>query len=106
MSIVSDARRAAVQVCFGGVDVTRDIRPYLLSLTWTDNEEDEADDLQIKLQDRDGIWLTKWLTSTVQAATEVGTAQEEAADGENAASTTYRVTPAIGLNVRSGPGTQ
>ena len=64
MSIVSDARRAAVQVCFGGVDVTRDIRPYLLSLTWTDNEEDEADDLQIKLQDRDGIWLTKWLTST------------------------------------------
>lgn len=106
MSNVSDARRAAVQVCFGGVDVTQDIRPYLLSLTWTDNEEDEADDLQIKLQDRDGIWLTKWLTSTVQAATEAGTAQEEAADGENAASTTYRVTPAIGLNVRSGPGTQ
>ena len=42
MSSVSNARRTAAQVSFGGVDITEDIRPYLLSLTWTDNEEDEA----------------------------------------------------------------
>ena len=105
MSSVSNARRAAAQVSFGGVDITEDIRPYLLSLTWTDNEEDEADDLQLKLQDRDGIWLTKWLTSAVEAAAGAGTAQAGTASGGGAVST-YRVTPGIGLNVRTGPGTQ
>ena len=52
MSDQNIARRAAVQVNFAGVDITNDIRKYLLSLTYTDSEEDEADDLQIKLQDR------------------------------------------------------
>ena len=103
MSSVSNARRAAAQVSFGGVDITEDIRPYLLSLTWTDNEEDEADDLQLKLQDRDGIWLTKWLTASVQAA--AGAVQTGTA-GAGSAASSYRVTPAIGLNVRTGPGTQ
>lgn len=107
MSSVSDARRAAAQVSFGGVDITEDIRPYLLSLIWTDNEEDEADDLQLKLQDRDGLWLTKWLSASVQAAAGAGTAQTStAAAAGSSASSTYRVTPAIGLNVRTGPGTQ
>ena len=98
MSSSAQARRTAVQVSFGGVDISKDIRPYLLSLTYTDNEADEADDLQIKLQDRDGVWLTKWLNPALQAAA----GQSGTALGETA----YRVTPAVGLNVRAGPGTQ
>lgn len=68
MSNANLARRAAVEVTFDGVDITKSIKPYFLSLTYTDNEEDETDDLQIKLQDRDGIWLTKWLPQAVDAA--------------------------------------
>lgn len=61
------ARRAAVQVLFDGTDITKDIRPYLKSLTYTDSEEDESDSLQIQLQDRNGIWLESWLEKAVQA---------------------------------------
>ena len=56
MSKSSLARRTVVEIAFDGVDITESIRPYLLSVTYTDNEEDEVDDLQITLQDRDRIW--------------------------------------------------
>lgn len=62
------ARRASVRVSFAGTDITEDIRPYLLSMTFTDNEEDLTDDLSIKLQDRDGVWLQSWLASAITAA--------------------------------------
>lgn len=100
MSDKNLARRAEVQCVFAGVDITDDIRPYLLGLTYTDYEEDEADDLQIQLQDRDAVWLKKWLNELVQkAASTTGT------QSSGTATSTYRVTPAIGLNVRTGPGT-
>ena len=46
MSDRNQARRTTAEVVFGGTDITSSIRPYLLSLTYTDNEEDEADDLR------------------------------------------------------------
>lgn len=104
MSDRNRARRAAVEVAFDGADISSTIRPYLLSLTYTDNEEDEADDLQIQLQDRDGIWLTKWLNDAVDAAAASGGSGDVGSSGE-AGVRSYRVTPRIGLNVRSGPGT-
>ena len=61
MSDRNQARRTTAEVVFGGTDITSSIRSYFLSMTYTDNEEDEADDLQIKLEDRDSIWLEKWL---------------------------------------------
>ena len=101
MSDRNQARRTTAEVVFGGTDITSSIRPYLLSLTYTDNEEDEADDLQIKLQDRDSIWLEKWLNDAIQAA-----ASSAPAEGAGEAEAkTYKVTPSIGLNVRTGPGT-
>lgn len=68
MNKQDQARRTAVEIKFAGVDTTKDIRPYLLSVTYTDNEEDEADDLQIRIHDRDNVWLTSWLEEVIQAA--------------------------------------
>ena len=39
------ARRAFALISFQGVDITNDIKPYLLSMVYTDNEADETDDL-------------------------------------------------------------
>lgn len=104
MSNANLVRRAAVEVSFDGVDITKSVRPYLLSLTYTDNEEDEADDLQIKLEDRDGLWLCQWLNDMVQAAaSKTGAASSKAAP--LASTATYQVTSKSGLNVRTGPGT-
>jgi phage protein D len=75
MSRVDQARRATAQVSFNGVDVTSDIKPYLKSLSYTDSEDGEADDLQLTLQDREGIWLAKWLDGVLDAAASKGTGE-------------------------------
>lgn len=68
MSDKNLARRTGVQVSFAGVDITKSIIPYLISMTYTDQESDETDDLQIKLQDRAGLWLSDWLDKMIVAA--------------------------------------
>lgn len=68
MSSKDMARRTLAEFVFAGANITNSIRPYFLSATYTDNEEDETDDLQIKLQDREDIWLTKWLTDIIDVA--------------------------------------
>ena len=75
MSGLDTARRTDAELSFAGVDITDAIMKYLLSITYTDNEEDEADDLQITLQDRDGIWLTKWLGDIIDSAASSGGGQ-------------------------------
>lgn len=60
MSSKDSARRTDIMIHFAGVDISQRIRPYLLSMTYTDNEEDRTDDLQISLDDRDRTWL-RWL---------------------------------------------
>lgn len=65
MSDENTARHAECTVEFDGVDITSSIAPYLLSLSFTDNEEDASDDLQIKLQDREGVWMTDWLQKMI-----------------------------------------
>lgn len=102
MSNVNLARRTAAEICFDGVDITKSVRPYLLSLTYTDNEENEADDLQIKLEDRDGLWLCQWFNDMVQAA---ASTTGVASAAPVSSTTTYQVTAKSGLNVRTGPGT-
>ena len=62
------ARRTAAEIIFDGADITESIKPYLLSLTYTDNEEGETDDLQLKVQDREGEWLRGWLDRAIEAA--------------------------------------
>jgi phage protein D len=68
MSDKTLARRTKLAVTFDGVDISDDINRHLISLTYVDNDEDEADDLQIALEDRDEVWLLKWLNDAVEAA--------------------------------------
>ena len=57
MSDVNQARRTRFQCLFDGTDITSDIAPYLLSVTYIDNDDAEGDDLQLQLQDRELILL-------------------------------------------------
>ena len=68
MSNPNSARRTRPVIEFAGIDITDDILPYLLSVTYVDNEENEADDLTIKLQDRDALWLEDWLNEAIEGA--------------------------------------
>lgn len=63
-----DGRQTKYRVAFDGADITEDIRPYFLSLDYKDSEDGAADDFQLKLQDRDGLWLGHWLNEAVEAA--------------------------------------
>ena len=62
MSDSTLARRTEVIVAVDGVDISADINKYLIALTYTDYEEDKTDDLNISLDDRDGIWIQDWLS--------------------------------------------
>lgn len=98
MSDQNLARRVKAKVYIEGVDVTPDVENTLISLSYTDNESDETDDLQLKLQDRDDVWLCKWLNPLVQAA-----AASEYDSVDAAGGTAYTVTAGSGLNVRVVP---
>ncbi len=58
------ARRTKLKVKYEGVDISKDLETYLISLSYTDNEEDQADDLQLALEDREGNWARDWLEQT------------------------------------------
>lgn len=66
MSDRNMARRVEIRLEFEGVDISADINKYLLSMTYTDNEEDKTDDLQLTLDDREGVWLGDWLNTPAQ----------------------------------------
>lgn len=66
VKVDENARRAYWKIKVKGVDITSLVKKDLISLEIKDNEEDEADDFQLKLADRDGVWLQKWLNETVQ----------------------------------------
>lgn len=68
MSSETGARRTSIEVEFDGAGITKRIRPYLLGLTYTDCEEGQADDLQLRLQDRGGLWRESWLASMLEGA--------------------------------------
>ena len=108
----NSARRADLQVTFAGTDISEAVNKDLISFTYTDNEEDETDDLQIKMHDRDGKWLTKWLNNAINAAAEGGKTidtkplDSSSKDNKGSESLKYKVVSAGGVNIRSSPGEQ
>lgn len=73
MSDKTLARRTAVKLYFKGTDISKDLSKYLLSLSFTDKEEDETDDISISLDDREGKWIKDWLNTNKTAKTETVT---------------------------------
>ena len=79
MSAKDMARRVELRLKFQNVKVPANINKYLSSLTFTDEDEDNADDLQLAFDDRERKWLGSWLevkptfiktTTTVQKQVE------------------------------------
>lgn len=56
------ARRTRVYIKIEGKDITKTLEDYLTGFSYTDNEEEAADDLQINLEDKAGHWLSDWLS--------------------------------------------
>lgn len=63
MSNKTLARRTYVKLTFKDTDISKDLSKYLLSLSFTDKEEDETDDISISLDDREGKWIKDWLNT-------------------------------------------
>ncbi len=66
--IKGEARNTQIKVLIEGVDISKDVNQHLLGMTYIDNEEDATDDLQIRMHDKDGIWLKTWLNEIIQTA--------------------------------------
>lgn len=55
-----EARRISVIIKYNK-DISVDISKYLKIISYTDNLSGEADDLQITLEDKAGLWQSKWM---------------------------------------------
>lgn len=77
------ARRAYPKVIYNKVDISGALKPYLKSMEYTDMLTGQADDLQLTLEDRDGLWLEAWFpdkgaTLTASILTQYWTAPTDA----------------------------
>lgn len=75
------ARRTAVKLYFKGTDISKDLSKYLLSLSFTDKEEDETDDISISLDDREGKWIKDWLNTNKTGGTKTESKKGEVKAG-------------------------
>lgn len=48
------------QIIYRGMDISSELAPHLLSCTYTDKVHGEADDIEITVQDTDGLWRGDW----------------------------------------------
>lgn len=54
------ARQAWLNLYYIGVNISDDLAPHLKGWSYTDNMSGQADDLQINLEDRLGLWTSDW----------------------------------------------
>lgn len=55
-----NAPQVTYEVFYTGKNITGDILPYVISFTYTDKSESESDELEITLEDVDGLWRNDW----------------------------------------------
>lgn len=55
------ARRITAIIKYNNVDISVDIGKSLEQISYTDNLSGEADDLQLTLEDREGLWQSAWM---------------------------------------------
>ena len=56
-----EARRILTIIKYNNKDISADISKYLKIISYTDNLSGEADDLQITLEDKAGLWQSTWM---------------------------------------------
>lgn len=47
-------------ILYNGKNITKDISENIISITYTDKEEGESDELEISIEDSEGLWLDEW----------------------------------------------
>lgn len=52
--------KASYKVVFAGRDVTTDISPFLLSISYNDKTQGACDEIEIVVEDTDGLWRGEW----------------------------------------------
>ena len=60
-AIVMIARRAKIKITYNNKDISADLEPYLIKISYTDFSSGKSDDLQVELEDRKGLWRGDWL---------------------------------------------
>jgi hypothetical protein len=53
-------RRASLSLVYNNVNITADLKDYLISFSYQDNSDKKADDLQVTLDDKKGLWRSSW----------------------------------------------
>lgn len=91
MSSAAMSRCTLVKVLISGVDVTAEVNKNLISVQYTDNEEDATDDLQLTIADASYIWIRKYLNAVVNAAASEGIETETSAGGGVSSGGTHTV---------------
>lgn len=57
---MSTVQRPTFIVVYEGKNITKDISPNVLSVRYTDKTEGESDDIEIAIEDSDGLWRSDW----------------------------------------------
>lgn len=52
--------RPVFKLVYKGIDISAELSPHLVSCTYTDKVDGEADEIEIKVQDKDGLWRGPW----------------------------------------------
>lgn len=55
-----NANSVSYKIIYNAKDITRDISDHLISLSYTDKVAGEADELEITVSDKDGLWKNGW----------------------------------------------
>ncbi len=55
------ARRVSAIITYDNKDISADIMPYVKSISYRDAMSGQADDLQLTLEDRQGLWQSAWM---------------------------------------------
>lgn len=53
-------REIAFEVKYNGKDITADVTNYITGIIYTDKTEGESDDLELQVDDTDGLWRGAW----------------------------------------------
>lgn len=53
-------REPKFKITYSGKNITEDITRYLIDVTYTDHAEGESDEVELRMEDTDGLWRGDW----------------------------------------------